>query len=104
MSFLNSKNYDEVNGCGVRLGWLGVIKPPHHKFFNTQCELHDELYNLGGDEQDRKRADKRLFDDMLRHSIEYYSESAFKQWRYVSIALAYYFAVRLFGRRYFNYK
>ena len=53
-------------------GWLSWIRPPHHEFFKTACVLHDELYLLGGNEDDRKRADVRLYQDMVRHSLDYF--------------------------------
>lgn len=62
------------------------------------------MYNLGGTETDRKKADKRLFDNMVKHSVEYFTESASSLWWFVTLSLLYYFAVRIFGRSSFNYK
>ena len=54
------------------------------------CDKHDEAYNWGGTEADRKEADKALRDCMKRmgHGIR---------------AQLYYMAVRTFGRSHFNY-
>lgn len=85
-------------------GWLSWIRPPHHQFFKTACILHDELYLLGGSEEDRLRADKRLFDDMVRHSLSYFKgRSVSSQWWYITLAYIYYRAVRAFGKGQFNY-
>ena len=62
------------------------------------------MYNLGGVEADRKKADKRLFDNMIKHSVEYFKDSATSLWWFVTLSLLYYFAVRVFGRNSFNYK
>lgn len=93
----------ERKGCGAARGLLKYLRPPHYRFFHTQCVLHDELYDLGGTEADRKKADKRLFDDMVRHSIEYFRESATSLWWFVTLSWLYWVAVRWFGRPSFNY-
>lgn len=85
-------------------GWLSWIRPPHHEFFKTACILHDELYLKGGSEEDRRKADKRLYDDMVRHSLAYFREHrVISQWWFLTLALVYYYAVRAFGKRQFNY-
>ena len=61
---------NKVNGCGACSGWLKWIRPPHHEFFKTECALHDELYNMGGTEKDRQKADFSLFQDMVAHSLD----------------------------------
>lgn len=90
--------------CSASRGFLKYIKPPHYKFFHTQCVLHDELYDLGGTENDREKADKRLFDDMLRHSIDYFTDRVVSQWWFITLAFIYWMAVRLFGKSTFNYR
>lgn len=94
---------EERRECGASRGLLRFFKPPHHQFFRPQCVLHDELYDLGGTEQDRRRADKRLFDDMVRHSIDYFTDRVVSQWWYITLAFLYWVAVRLFGRQCFNF-
>lgn len=93
------------NGCGAMSGWLAWIKPPHHKFFRSACVLHDELYLLGGSEEDRKKADIRLYRDMVKHSLDHYDgrgKVRSQAW-FLTLCYLYYIAVRLFGRGQFNY-
>ena len=54
------------------------------------CKLHDEDYARGGDEADRKKAD-RLFRDRIRDRGR------------PIIAELYYHGVRIFGKKFFNY-
>ena len=95
---------NKSNGCGASRGLLKYVRPPHHHFFHSQCVLHDELYDLGGTEEDRRKADKRLFDDMVKHSIAYYTDRVVSQWWFITLAFLYWMAVRWFGRRSFNYR
>lgn len=96
--------FNDTNGCGACSGWLAWIKPPHHRFFRNACVLHDELYNLGGTEEDRQKADKRLFDDMVKHSLGYFKGGQVpSQWWFITLAFGYYLAVRAFGKGQFNY-
>lgn len=93
-----------TNGCGAMSGLLRWFKPPHYKFFHTACILHDELYIIGGSEEDRKRADVRLFRDMVRHSVEYFGDRVSAQMWFLVLSYLYYIAVRLFGKSQFNYR
>ena len=79
-----------VNGCGV----FG-IKPPFFDKFQACCELHDAMYDLGGDGKARFKADKRLLVDMVERS----TGSWLMLWCFV-----YYLSVRMFGWLFFNYK
>ena len=97
-------DWKEVNGCGICMGWLGIIRPPHSVFFDTDCVLHDEMYNLGGSEEDRRKADNRLFGTMVEHSITYFKNRPLSLWWFVTLAYLYYALVRLFGKKHFNYK
>lgn len=95
---------EDSKGCGAMDGWLSWIRPPHHEFFKTACVLHDELYLLGGNEDDRKRADVRLYQDMVRHSLDYFNgEKVSSQAWFLFLAYIYYCAVRLLGKGQFNY-
>jgi hypothetical protein len=97
---------NEVNGCGACSGWMKWIKPPHHRFFEKECCLHDELYNAGGTKEDRKKADVRLFEDMVKHSIDHFKPKmriGAQVW-FIVLAYVYYKAVRWFGSKRFNYK
>lgn len=97
-------DWTEEYGCGIKMGWLGVARPPHHKFFKPECILHDEMYNLGGSEEDRMKADSRLFGSMVYHSITYFKNKAGSLWWFVTLAYAYYVLIRLFGKMHFNYR
>ena len=79
-----------VNGCGV----FG-IKPPLWRKYQACCELHDALYDLGGDGKARFKADRKLLEGMLAKSDKA---------RYVLWTVGYYYAVRAFGWLFFNYK
>lgn len=79
-----------INGCGV----FG-IKPPFFDKFQACCELHDAMYDLGGDGKARFKADKRLLVDMVERS----TGSWLMVWCFV-----YYLSVRSFGWLFFNYK
>ena len=79
-----------INGCGV----FG-LKPPFFDKFQACCELHDAMYDLGGDGKARFRADKRLLVDMVERS----TGSWLMLWCFV-----YYLNVRMFGWLFFNYK
>ena len=59
---------------------------------------------MGGTEKDRQKADFSLFQDMVAHSLEYFKgRKAGSQTWFVLLAYAYYKAVRVFGRKQFNY-
>ena len=79
-----------VSGCGV----FG-IKPPLWRKYQACCELHDALYDLGGDGKARFKADRKLLKGMLAKSDKA---------RYVLWSVGYYYAVRAFGWLFFNYK
>ena len=79
-----------INGCGV----FGV-KPPFFDKFQACCELHDAMYDLGGDDKARFKADKRLLVDMVERS----TGSWLMLWCFV-----YYLSVRMFGWLFFNYQ
>lgn len=101
-----NKDNAKPRSCGACSGWLSWLRPPHNEFFERECALHDILYEHGGTEQDRRRADVRLYEDMVRHSIDYYRGRAMphaQAW-FLTLAYLYYLAVRAFGRSRFNYK
>lgn len=91
------------NGCGCEKGVLKYIKPPYAKMFYVACVMHDDAYDRGGDERQRRAADTDLF----RHMVQLVHRSEHKPPRIAwltLIALLYYMSVRLFGRYFFNYK
>ena len=63
---------NDVNGCGACSGFWRWFKPPHYKFFEKECDLHDILYDIGGNYIDRKIADLKLLNDMLKNVNKYY--------------------------------
>lgn len=92
-----------INGCGACSGFWRWLKPPHKNFFVKECNTHDEAYEIGGSATDRKKADRKLFFDMIDKSVDYYrNRKTISLWWFVSLALAYYTAVRLFGKPRFN--
>jgi hypothetical protein len=85
------------NGCG---GKGGIINPPEW-IFHEDCNKHDTKYHIGGTEEDRKKADDEFYRDMLS------SISKVKWYRrpfLTSQAWLYYRAVRLCGKKFFNYR
>lgn len=86
-----------ANGCG---GKWSSFKPPYHIMFEACCNIHDEYYHKGGNEIDRKIADVYLLEYMkldISH-LPIYKRPYFYVWAYL-----YYFAVRIYGKKYFNY-
>lgn len=100
-----SKQYKTSNGCGAMSGMWRWLRPPHHEFFREACALHDWLYDHGGTEADRLKADKRLYRDMVAHATEYFHDRKVgSQTWFIVLAYAYYKAVRWGGKSQFNYK
>lgn len=94
----------QTNGCGACDGWFKFIKPPHYRFFNDICNLHDEAYNTGGSKEDRRLADRLLFNGMVLHSVTVFKgRSVHNQMWFIFLAYCYYIAVRIFGSPRFNY-
>ena len=84
------------NGCGGKGAW---IKVPNF-IFKASCNHHDFYYWRGKDEADRKKADKAFYKFMR---IDISEVNSLKKPYYHVWALSYYLAVRLFGRKFFNY-
>lgn len=80
----------ECNGCGnKRFGWI-IPELTFHRC----CNIHDYMYYLGGTKSDRKFADTVFLYNMILNS---------KKWYHSILARIFYFAVRLFGDKSFNY-
>lgn len=96
---------NDVNGCGPMTGIFRFIKPPHYEFFHDECIKHDIKYNIGGDESDRLRADRDLFNGMVKHSIEYFTDYKIGSlvW-FIILSYIYYLCIRGFGKKHFNLK
>lgn len=78
-----------------------TLRPPHHVFFHASCNKHDDLYWEWGNEIDRKIADVYLLEYMkadIRNLQPWYKIPHFYIWAYV-----YYIAVRIGGKKHFNY-
>ena len=91
-----------AKGCGCQTGIFKWLKPPYAEKFKLPCILHDNDYDKGGDEEDRRIADIMLYWRILKvanKTSEYPLESTW----FALIAFLYYISVRIFGRFYFNY-
>lgn len=78
------------NGCG-RKG--GPVKPPDFAF-GEACDRHDFAYWRGGNRKDRLEADRAFLRDMRRRALTPAG---------IVLAIVYYQAVRLFGRKCFHW-
>lgn len=74
--------------------------PSSHLFYDA-ANYHDLAYHIGSDEQDRKKADEIFLENMLR-TVSIYC-CGFYAIMYTMAAYRNYYAVRLFGKRFFNY-
>ena len=93
------------NGCGACSGFWRWFKPPHYKFFEKECDLHDILYDIGGNYIDRKIADLILYRDMIKLVKKYfYKRKPLSKLWYLVLCKVYYIGVRLGGWLSFNYK
>ena len=95
--------YKDVNGCGCGSGLLKYFKPPYAHYFKSCCNAHDAAYDAGGTENDRAYADRWLYRHMVKLANEYEDSPEKITWL-VFVAFLYYTCVRIFGRKYFNYK
>ena len=87
-----------ANGCGTCGGFWRWFKPPHYKFFNTACYLHDKHYDIGGNRIDRKIADLILYRDMIKLVKKYfYKRKPLSKLWYLILCRVYYIGVRLGG-------
>lgn len=120
------KNSGIINGCGgkdaciLQKFLLKIISPI---FFEASCYLHDFWYWKWWDEKRRKECDEKFLEAILRDIEEWllwrwrecfdYKERKFDKLRYLYfflkskkykfLAKIFYIAVRIGGRKYFNY-
>lgn len=106
LSMENVKKYNELtqeekkaicNGCGGK----GSFVPVPNFRFKASCNHHDYNYFLGGTEKDRLKADTQFLEAMILDAGlngNLFRRIFYKFWAYI-----YYFAVRIFGKKYFNY-
>jgi hypothetical protein len=95
-----------ANGCGPE--WLNRFKVTDKLrgwmfdwFHEASCDKHDEGYLKGGDETRRMYCDWRFLVAMLHDAKRI---GGFRGWLAKRQAGMYYRLVRLFGRKYFNFK
>jgi len=84
------------NGCG---GKGGFINPPEF-LFHASCNHHDFRYWRGCTEADRKETDNSFYKWM---KVDVSESKWYLKPYYHFLAWSYYKAVRLFGKKYFNY-
>ena len=87
----------ETNGCGGKGAW---IKVPNF-IFEASCNQHDIGYGIGGDEARRFECDGKFFIMMIKDTFQV--NGWFKRFYFQSWAFVYFVAVRIFGKKYFNY-
>lgn len=80
-----------VNGLGVR----GFHRLPYRKRFDEAARRHDWMYDLGGGGGNRAAADVTFHHDCAR---------ACENTIQVTASVVYFYAVRLLGWLFFNYK
>ena len=90
------------NGCGCERGLLRYVKPPYARKYYVAYVVHDDAYERGGTEAERKRADIELFSNMQKVSRTATDKPVTLAW-FTLIALLYYVSIRIFGRFYFSY-
>lgn len=89
-------------GCGCQSGIFRWFTPPYAGLFYAACCIHDDDYDRGGSERDRKVADLRLFVNCFRKIAKSGFAPAKAMWCAL-VALCYYWSVRLLGSNYFKY-
>lgn len=67
-------------------------------FREANADIHDLNYNIGGNEEDRIKADNGFFIRLIRDSLK-------SNWKlyYIGLSIIFYLTVRQFGGKYFNY-
>lgn len=75
--------------------------PSSHMFYES-ANWHDYLYHKGCTEDDRLKADKKFLELMLADIKGNCAE--FRTSWYKILAYRNYFAVRMFGKKFFNYE
>jgi len=99
-SDLNQKQKDRItNGCGTKGGW---IKPPNF-IFKASCNQHDFYYWRGVTEHQREIADTSFY-KYMKLDIKNANYGFLKRSWYSTWAFSYYKAVRIFGKKAFNFE
>jgi len=87
----------EINGCGAKGAWINV---PDF-MFEASCNKHDIGYGIGGDEAKRFECDGKFLIMMLKDTMSltgWFRRVYFQSWAFV-----YFIAVRIFGKKFYNY-
>jgi len=87
------------NGCGAKGGW---IKPPNF-IFKASCNQHDFYYWRGATEHERLIADESFY-KFMKIDIDERQYSFLKTAWYHAWAYSYFKAVRIFGKKAFNFE
>ena len=82
-----------VNGLGIGPKWLRRLLP-YRKRFHEAALHHDVRYDKRGGDKERCKYDIAFLEDMI------YDSSSTLQ---VSVAVVYYYAVRVFGWLFYRY-
>lgn len=82
-----------VSGLGIGPKWLRRLLPYRNRFHEAALH-HDVRYDKRGGSKERCKYDIAFLEDMV-----YYSSSTLQ----VSVAVAYYYAVRVFGWLFYRY-
>jgi len=86
-----------INGCGGKGAW---IKVPNF-MFEASCNKHDIGYGIGGDEAKRFECDGKFLIMMLKDTMSltgWFRRVYFQSWAFI-----YFIAVRIFGKKFYNY-
>lgn len=111
-AFASDEELERVcNGCGPGEGWKNVIVPDtiYGISITEACDVHDWMYEMGGDIRDREFADQVFLDNIL-HLITLRSRTTI--WGLMTFwanplrvlrARKYFTAVSLLGNHHFNW-
>lgn len=83
-----------INGLGVGPQWLRMFLP-YRKKFNDVARLHDECYDINGDEYSRK-----IYDLLFLYRCMNISNIFIQK----IMAIIYYIMLRLFGWMFYRYQ
>lgn len=115
--FKTLKNFWIMNGCGgCNRGFFQkiILKILTPIFFEASCDLHDFGYWKGWNEARRLECDQKFYEKILEDIEIFYTPPTSGDWNNFEIFLRknfhkilakiFYCAVRIGGKKYFNYK
>ncbi len=97
-----SLNFEDLTEDQILEFWNGVgsneffIRPPHLIFGKASIK-HDFYYFVGGNENDRKKADKLFLKECLDASKK--QKHWYKKYFYIFMSYIYYFGLRKLGNK-----